>query len=110
MSQPKFIIYIFWVNRNLLFTFFESTDKHLNSNQIEQIETNGFQGLDNLEELNLSENKLTKIDSNSFQHFNNLKKLDLKENQIEQIDLNGFRRLKNLKIEGIETKKNCNIL
>ena len=44
----------------------------LSRNLIEQIDSNGFQGLENLEGLDLSENKLIKIESNSIQH---LKKL-----------------------------------
>ena len=45
---------------------------NLSFNQIEQIDSNGFKGLDNLEELNLDINKLTKIKSKSFQYLNKL--------------------------------------
>ena len=37
------------------------------------MDSNGFQGWDNLEELDLRGNKLTKIESKSFQHLNKLK-------------------------------------
>ena len=56
-----------------------------------QIDSNGFQGLDNLEELYLGNNNFAKIESNSFQYLNKLKELDLSSNQIEQIDPNEFR-------------------
>ena len=65
-------------------------------NQIEQIDVDGFKGLDNLEKLYLRSNKLTKIESNTFQHLTKLKKLNLSENQIEQIDVDGFKGLDNL--------------
>ena len=46
-------------------------------NQINGIDSNGFQGLESLVELNLERNQLTKIKSDSFQHLKTLKKLDL---------------------------------
>ena len=42
-------------------------------NKFHKINSNGFQGLNNLEELNLNSNKLAKIESNLFQHLNKLK-------------------------------------
>jgi Leucine-rich repeat (LRR) protein len=55
--------------------------------QIKEIEPNGFQGLDSLEELNLNRNNMIKIESNSFQHFKKLKIFNLYQNQIKNLTL-----------------------
>jgi len=57
---------------------------------------NGFQHLENLEDLNLSENKLTKLQDNTFQHLPKLNCLDFHKNQINHIDSNAFVNLANL--------------
>ena len=64
---------------------------NLRYNQINEIDSSGFQGLDNLEEFYLDYNRLTKIESNSFRHLTKLRILNLANNQINEIDSNDFR-------------------
>jgi Leucine-rich repeat (LRR) protein len=75
-------------------------------NQINEIDTNGFQGLENIEEINLSGNQLTKIEATSFQHLSKLKKIDLRFNRITELDTNGFSRANNF-IEIFYLQGNC---
>ena len=65
-------------------------------NKIEQIDSDVFQGLGNLEELILNGNKLNKIESNSFRYLIKLKKLDLRKNKMQQNISNGFQGLDHL--------------
>jgi Leucine-rich repeat (LRR) protein len=70
----------------------------MGGNQINEIDSNGFQGFENLEEIYFNQNKLTKIDSSSFQNLKKLKKLDLSCNYLKEIDANRFFDLVNLMI------------
>ena len=56
-----------------------------------------FDGLTNLNELNLDYNKLEKIDSNTFERLINLEILSLQDNIIEEIEERSFESLKYLK-------------
>ena len=70
---------------------------NLESNEINAIDSSGFHGLENLEELLMYGNKLTKNELSSMQNFKKLSVLDLQSNEIDEIDLNVLKKLfKNL--------------
>jgi Leucine-rich repeat (LRR) protein len=70
----------------------------LGGNQIGEIDSNGFQGLEDLEELNLIYNKLTKIESNPFRNLKKLQKIDFSGNY--ELDSNAFRQhLANIQVK-----------
>ena len=78
---------------------FELKKLNLESNEISAIDSSGFHGLENLEELIFFGNKLTKNELSYMQSFKNLSFLDLQSNQIDENDLNGLKKLfKNLEI------------
>ena len=58
---------------------------YIHSNQISEIDLNGWRGLNDLEELNLNNNKLTKL-TKEFERLVKLKILYLNDNPISLID------------------------
>ena len=54
----------------------------MSNNQIEQIDIDGFKGLENLKELDLRQNELSVVESKSFPHFKNIKILNFGKKSI----------------------------
>ena len=70
----------------------------LDRNLIKEIEAGAFQGLSNLKELDLEYNKITEIETGTFQGLSNLEELELSDNQIKEMKAGTFQGLSNLKI------------
>lgn len=66
---------------------------YLFANGIEGLRTDDFNGLENLELLDLSQNKLTELPDNVFEPLSSLENLDLSSNQISYISENSFHGL-----------------
>lgn len=64
---------------------------YLFSNGIEVLTSEDFEGMENLEMLDLSQNKLTKLPERVFEHLTSLKNLDLSSNQITHISEECFQ-------------------
>ena len=64
---------------------------YLFSNGIEELTTEDFEGLENLEMLDLSQNKLTELPERVFEHLASLRNLDLSSNQITHISEECFQ-------------------
>lgn len=64
---------------------------YLFSNGIESLATEDFDGLENLEMLDLSQNKLTQLPDRVFEPLTSLRNLDLSSNQITQISEDCFQ-------------------
>jgi len=75
------------------------------SNVIDEIDSNIFQNLENLEILDLSHNKIKQFDSPIFANLKKLKELRINSNQIEKIDSNLFQNLENLEILDLSDNK-----
>ena len=69
----------------------------LTTNKISTIEGGAFNGLTNLKELDLKSNQITIIQSGTFNGLTNLQELHLSYNQIETIEPDSFNGLTNLK-------------
>lgn len=82
-----------------------SKNLHLDKRDIENIDENVFQGLDNLENLDLGGNKLQKINISTFKGLGNLKKLWLDENQVVKIEENAFVHLTQLQVLSFSNNK-----
>ena len=70
----------------------------ISNREIKSIESNTFNGFNNLEQLILSSNELTSITANIFNGLTALKILDLNFNMIDSIEDNAFTALENLEI------------
>ncbi|CAF0802950.1 unnamed protein product [Brachionus calyciflorus] len=81
-------------------------DIYLNDNDLSEIESNAFLGLNSVKILSLRGNKLTKITSGMFNGLEMLQELYLGLNKISEIESRGFQDLKNLKFLCLE----CNQL
>lgn len=68
----------------------------INGKNIKSIDLNAFEGLNNLEFLNLSKNKIEELNETTFRNLSNLQKLDLSHNKLKKIDDSAFERLVNL--------------
>ncbi|XP_068191938.1 vasorin b [Antennarius striatus] len=64
---------------------------YLFSNGIERLAQEDFEGLENLEMLDLSQNKLSELPEGVFQHLTSLRNLDLSSNQITYISEECFK-------------------
>ncbi|XP_068606372.1 vasorin b [Brachionichthys hirsutus] len=64
---------------------------YLFSNGIEQLSSEDFEGLENLEMLDLSQNKLSELPERVFEHLTSLRNLDLSSNQITYISDECFK-------------------
>ena len=69
----------------------------LQKNQIGEIKSDTFNGLENLRELDLSANKIELLEDNSFNGLKKLYELNLRFNLIKEINANTFNGLDNLK-------------
>ncbi len=79
----------------------------LSFNKLVSIKSGTFQSLTNLVELNLAHNRIFEIENSLFESLFKLEKLNLKSNQLEAIDLNSFAHLKNIKVFVRKLKNIC---
>ncbi|XP_036355613.1 slit homolog 1 protein-like isoform X2 [Octopus sinensis] len=77
----------------------------LYENNISTIKEGTFTGLSNLKELSLDSNKISRIEKEMFQGLHNLEKLDLRWNNISTIKEGLFTGLSNLKTLGLRNNK-----
>ena len=68
----------------------------LSSNQLMCINKKTFEGLDNLEVLNLNDEWISSIEDNSFAHMSRLISLDLTYNNLRRVNEKTFAGLNNL--------------